>query len=77
MKAPLRPTVIVFDVNETLIDITTLEPLFDRLFGDPGVMPLKVLWDYTYYWGVLAQMFCQQRLTDLASLGHLRDELKL
>ena len=38
MKSPLRPTVIVFDVNETLIDITTLEPLFDRLFGDPGVM---------------------------------------
>ena len=29
---------IVFDVNETLIDITTLEPLFGRLFGDPGVM---------------------------------------
>jgi len=30
--------VIVFDVNETLIDITTLEPLFERLFGDAGVM---------------------------------------
>ena len=38
MRAPSRPTVIVFDVNETLIDITTLEPLFERLFGDPGVM---------------------------------------
>ena len=38
MKAPLRPTVIVFDVNETWIDITTLEPLFERIFGDPGVM---------------------------------------
>ena len=38
MKPPLRPTVIVFDVNETLIDITTLEPLFERIFGDPGVM---------------------------------------
>ncbi len=38
MKAPLRPSVIVFDVNETLIDITTLEPLFARLFGDAGVM---------------------------------------
>ena len=38
MKAPLRPTVIVFDVNETLIDITTLEPLFERIFGDAAVM---------------------------------------
>ena len=27
-------SVIVFDVNETLLDITTLEPLFARLFGD-------------------------------------------
>ncbi len=45
------------------------------LFGDPEVLPTKVIWDYTYYWSVLAQMFCQERLTDLASLGHLRDEL--
>ena len=27
---------IVFDVNETLLDITTLEPLFARVFGDAG-----------------------------------------
>lgn len=26
--------IIVFDVNETLLDITTIEPLFDRIFGD-------------------------------------------
>ncbi len=45
------------------------------LFGDPEVLPIKVIWDYTYYWSVLAQLFCQQRLTDLASLGRLRDEL--
>lgn len=38
MKAPSRPSVIVFDVNETLIDITTLEPLFERVFGDAAVM---------------------------------------
>lgn len=38
MIATLRPSVIVFDVNETLIDITTLEPLFARIFGDAGVM---------------------------------------
>ena len=38
MKATLRPSVIVFDVNETLIDIKTLEPLFESLFGSVGVM---------------------------------------
>ena len=47
------------------------------LFGDPEVLPCKVIWDYTYYWSVLAQMFCQQRLADLASMGHLRGELAL
>lgn len=33
-----RPSVLVFDVNETLLDITTLEPLFERLFGDGAVL---------------------------------------
>jgi flavin-dependent dehydrogenase len=47
------------------------------LFGEPEVMPHKVLWDYTYYWGVLAQLACQGRLGDVATLSHLRDELTL
>ena len=29
-----RPSVLVFDVNETLIDIESLEPIFERMFGD-------------------------------------------
>ncbi|WP_050526271.1 haloacid dehalogenase type II [Pseudorhodobacter aquimaris] len=29
---------IVFDVNETLLDLTTLAPFFERLFGDAHVM---------------------------------------
>ena len=28
-------SVLVFDVNETLIDIESLAPLFERIFGDP------------------------------------------
>ncbi len=28
-------SVLVFDVNETLIDIESMEPLFERVFGDP------------------------------------------
>ncbi len=46
------------------------------LFGDPEVLPVKVIWDYSYYWGVLSQIFFQHRLTDLALLGSLRDELQ-
>jgi hypothetical protein len=45
------------------------------IFGDPEVLPVKVIWDYTYYWGVLAQFFFQRRLADLASFSVLRDEL--
>lgn len=30
--------VIVFDVNETLLDIEILNPFFERVFGDAGVM---------------------------------------
>jgi 2-haloacid dehalogenase len=31
---------IVFDVNETLLDLTTMEPTFQRIFGDKGAMRL-------------------------------------
>jgi 2-haloacid dehalogenase len=32
------PSVLVFDVNETLIDLRSLDPLFARLFGDQQIM---------------------------------------
>ncbi len=41
------------------------------LFGNERVMPVKVLWDYTYYWGVLCQLFFQGRLTDRRAIGAL------
>ena len=34
-------SVIVFDVNETLLDLTALDPHFERVFGDSGV---RALW---------------------------------
>ena len=46
------------------------------LFGDPEVLPVKVIWDYAYYWGVLSQIFFQQRLTDLMLLGSVKEELQ-
>ncbi len=45
------------------------------LFGDPEVLPAKVIWDYAYYWGVLSQLFFQNRLADLGAMAHLRAEL--
>lgn len=45
------------------------------LFGDARIMPLKVIWDYTFYWGVLCQLVFQGHLTDLAFLATMRSEL--
>jgi flavin-dependent dehydrogenase len=45
------------------------------MFGDPEVMPVKVIWDYTYYWGVLCQLFFQRRLTDTANISRLSAQL--
>lgn len=38
MAAQKSAPIIVFDVNETLLDITTLEPLFERVFGDRAIL---------------------------------------
>ncbi|WP_407689651.1 haloacid dehalogenase type II [Mycobacterium sp. HUMS_1102779] len=35
---PTTPAVLVFDVNETLLDIGSLAPLFERLFGDRRIL---------------------------------------
>ncbi|WP_133500237.1 NAD(P)/FAD-dependent oxidoreductase [Cognatilysobacter terrigena] len=43
-----------------------------RLFGDAQVMPLKVIWDYTYYWSLLAPLFFSGYLTSTPVLGQLR-----
>jgi 2-haloacid dehalogenase len=33
-----NPTVLVFDVNETLIDFESMNPHFEKLFGDRRVL---------------------------------------
>jgi len=32
------PGILVFDVNETLLDLQALQPFFNRIFGDAGVL---------------------------------------
>ncbi len=46
------------------------------LFGDAQVLPVKVIWDYTYYWGVLCPLVIGGRLTDLNLLSELRPQLE-
>src|SRR4029453_1307439 len=36
---------IVFDVNETLLDLETMEPTFERIFGEKSAMRLWALLD--------------------------------
>jgi hypothetical protein len=42
------------------------------MFGHAQLMPLKVTWDYAWYWGVLCQFFFQRRLTDSALFLRLK-----
>ena len=38
MSSRSVPSIIVFDVNETLIDIESIAPLFEKVFGDQKVL---------------------------------------
>jgi flavin-dependent dehydrogenase len=74
---PLRlPALFYGEVYQSLYQ-STLALYTDqyRLFGSPRVMPIKVLWDYTYYWGVLCQLFMQGRLADRAMFAALGEPL--
>lgn len=42
------------------------------IFGNPRVMSLKVIWDYTVYWGFLALIVNHDRLTDLETLATIK-----
>jgi flavin-dependent dehydrogenase len=46
------------------------------LFGNAQVMPIKLIWDYSYYWGVLCQLVFQQRLGDDALYADMARELE-
>ncbi len=46
-----------------------------KIFGDPEVLPIKVLWDYTYYWGVMCQLFFQNKLIDVVTMARMRTKL--
>jgi 2-haloalkanoic acid dehalogenase type II len=57
---------IVFDVNETLLDLETMEPTFERIFGDKGAMRLWFA-NLIMYSAALTVAGCYVPFTDIGS----------
>jgi 2-haloacid dehalogenase len=57
---------IVFDVNETLLDLETMEPTFERIFGDKSAMRLWFA-DLILYSAALTVAGCYVPFTDIGS----------
>jgi 2-haloacid dehalogenase len=57
---------IVFDVNETLLDLTTLEPMFERIFREKGAL---CIWfaNFILYSSALTVAGCYVPFTDIGS----------
>jgi 2-haloacid dehalogenase len=60
-----RP-LIVFDVNETLLDLETMEPTFQRIFGDKSAMRLWFA-NFILYSAALTVAGCYVPFTDIGS----------
>ena len=60
------PPLIVFDVNETLLDLQTMEPTFQRIFGEKCAMRL---WfdNLILYSSALTVAGCYVPFTDIGS----------
>jgi 2-haloacid dehalogenase len=60
-----RP-LIVFDVNETLLDLQTMEPTFERIFGEKRAMRLWFA-NLILYSAALTVAGCYVPFTDIGS----------
>jgi 2-haloacid dehalogenase len=61
-KLPL----IVFDVNETLLDLETMEPIFERIFGEKNAMRLWFA-NFIMYSAALTVAGCYVPFTDIGA----------
>jgi 2-haloacid dehalogenase len=57
---------IVFDVNETLLDLETMEPTFQRIFGEKSAMRLWFA-NLILYSAALTVAGCYAPFTDIGS----------
>jgi flavin-dependent dehydrogenase len=71
MLAPMYER-IYFSLYDAMLPIYTGQY---PLFHSAQVMPLKVLWDYTFYWGVMCQLFFQHKLVDVQTMWRLQSDL--
>ena len=62
---PLLP-LVVFDVNETLLDLQTMEPTFERIFGDKADMRLWFA-NLILYSAALTVAGCYVPFTDIGA----------
>src|SRR5580700_9017762 len=60
-----RP-LIVFDVNETLLDLQTMEPTFERIFGERQAMRLWFA-NFIMYSAALTVAGCYVPFTDIGA----------
>ena len=59
-------SLIVFDVNETLLDLKTMEPTFQRIFGEKSAMRLWFA-NLILYSAALTVAGCYVPFTDIGS----------
>ena len=45
-------------------------------FGDRRMMSLKLVWDYSYYWGVLSILFFRSAITDIELMREINPLLQ-
>jgi 2-haloacid dehalogenase len=57
---------IVFDVNETLLDLETMEPTFQRIFGEKSAMRLWFA-NFIMYSAALTVAGCYVPFTDIGA----------
>jgi 2-haloacid dehalogenase len=57
---------IVFDINETLLDLETMEPIFERIFSDKGAMRLWFA-NLIMYSAALTVAGCYVPFTDIGA----------
>ena len=75
---PVAPYVRLYERLFLSFYESTLSLFRDQypLMGNAQVLPVKVIWDYSYYWGVLCQLVFQQRLGDTRLYTDLARELE-
>lgn len=74
----IRLKSLVFEKVFRSIYDNTLSLYVDQYggFGDRQMMGLKLLWDYSYYWGVLSLLFFRDALADIDTLRRISPMLQ-